>query len=100
MIFQNGLIMIFCLTIKNINKTSKIKKLEKKLKREQRAFSRKLKNIKKKGGEQSANNSANTNKNKLRIQILHRKLRNIRVEYVRFVVNSLVKANHQTRVVL
>lgn len=84
-------------TFKNINKTNKIKKLEKKLKREQRAFSRKLENnkkTKKKGGEKPANNSANINKNKLRIQILHRKLRNIRIEYVKFVVNSLVKANN------
>ena len=51
-------------------------------------------NTKKKGGEKPANNSANINKNKLRIQILHRKLRNIRIEYVKFVVNSLVKANN------
>jgi putative transposase len=81
---------------KNINKTNKIKKLEKKLKREQRAFSRKLENNKnkKKGGENSANNSANIYKNKLRLQKLHMRLKNIRQEYVKFVVNSLVKANN------
>lgn len=81
---------------KNINKTNKIKKLEKKLKKEQRAFSRKLENKKnkKKGGETSANNSANIYKNKLRIQKLYMRLKNIRQEYVRFVVNSLVKANN------
>lgn len=81
---------------KNINKTSKIKKLEKKLKKEQRAFSRKLENKKnkKKGGENSANNSANIYKNKLRLQKLYIRLKNIRQEYVRFVVNSLVKANN------
>lgn len=81
---------------KNINKTNKIKKLEKKLKREQRAFSRKLENNKnkKKGGENSANNSANIYKNKLRLQKLHMRLKNIRQEYVKFVVNSIVKANN------
>lgn len=81
---------------KNINKTNKIKKLEKKLKKEQRAFSRKLENKKnkKKGGENSANNSANIYKNKLRLQKLYMRLKNIRQEYVRFVVNSLVKANN------
>lgn len=83
-------------TFKNINKTNKIKKLEKKLKREQRALSRKLENNKnkKKGGEKPANNSANIYKNKLRLQKLHMRLKNIRQEYVKFVVNSLVKANN------
>lgn len=78
---------------KNINKTVKVKKLEKKLKREQKSFSRKLEIIKN-GGEKSANNSTNINKNKLRIQKLHMRLKNKRVEYIRFVVNSLVSANN------
>lgn len=78
---------------KNINKTVKVKKLEKKLKREQKSFSRKLEIIKN-GGEKSANNSTNINKNKLRIQKLHMRLKNKRVEYIRFVVNSLVSVNN------
>ena len=69
---------------KNINKTSKIKKFEKKLKREQRSLSRKKKKDKTKS-------STNRKKNILRIQILHRRLKNIRKEYIRSVVNSLVK---------
>jgi len=84
-------------TFKNINKTQKIKKLEKKLRREQRAFSRKLevlKKTKKNGGEKSANNSANIEKNKLRIQRINLRLKNIKTEYVRWCVNSLVKANN------
>ena len=75
---------------KNINKTNKIKKLEKKLRKEQRSFSRKIETKKnKKGGADK-----NISKNKLRIQRINTRLRNIRVEYVRFVVNSLVKANN------
>lgn len=75
---------------KNINKSNKIKKLEKKLKREQRSLSKKiLKNKNKKG------DANNLKKNKLRVQKLHMKLSNTRREYVRFVVNSLVKNNPQ-----
>ena len=72
---------------KNINKTIKIKKLEKSLKRQQRSLSRKFENKKRKRGE-TANN---IQKNILKVQRLHRRLRNIRIEYVKFVVNSLVK---------
>ena len=74
-------------SFKNINKSVKIKKLEKSLKRQQRSLSRKIKNKKRKGGE-TANN---IQKNILKVQRLHMKLNNIRQEYVRFVVNSLVK---------
>lgn len=79
---------------KNINKITKVKKLEKKLKRESRSLSRKLENNKKNKEVKTANYSANINKNKLRIQRLHMKLKNIRQEYVRWCVNSLVKANN------
>lgn len=79
---------------KNINKTSKIKKLEKKLRREQRALSRKFENNKKNKEVKSVNITANINKNKLRLRKLHMRLKNIRIEYVRFVVNSIVKANN------
>ena len=72
---------------KNINKTIKMKKLEKSLKRQQRSLSRKFENKKRKRGE-TANN---IQKNILKVQRLHRRLRNIRIEYVKFVVNSLVK---------
>jgi len=75
---------------KNVNKTSKIKKIEKKLKREQRAFSRKLQN--KKRNKQKFD-TANIRKNKMRIAKIHARLSRIRKEYIRYVVNSLVKAN-------
>ena len=72
---------------KNINKSIKIKKLEKSLKRQQKSLSRKFENKKRKRGE-TANN---IQKNILKVQRLHRRLRNIRIEYVKHCVNSLVK---------
>jgi putative transposase len=76
----------------NINKTKKVKSLTKRLKRQQRSLSRKLQ-AKKKIKEKDKT-SANIDKNTLRVQVYHRRLKNIRVEYVRLVVNSLVKANN------
>jgi len=73
----------------NINKSRKIKKLEKKLKREQRSLSRKI--LKRKRGEVATEKRANLDKNRLRIQKLHQRLSNIRIEFVKSVVNQLVK---------
>ena len=76
---------------KNINKSIKIKKLEKSLKRQQKSLSRKFENKKRKRGE-TANN---IQKNILKVQRLHRRLRNIRIEYVKHCVNSLVSKSPQ-----
>lgn len=65
----------------NINKTVKVKQSEKKLKREQRSLSRKYENIKKRGGNPAAEKRVNIDKNILRVQKLHNKLANIRLEY-------------------
>ncbi len=70
---------------KNINKTNKVRKLEKKLKRRQRSLSRKLKRREVK----TANK--NIKKDIEKLQKLHNRLSNIRTEYIRNVVNSLVK---------
>ena len=79
-------------TFKNVNKTSTVRKLEKKLRREQRALARKLEHTKKKRGEQSATNrGSNIDKNVLRVQKLYRRLANIREAYRTRVVNELVK---------
>ncbi len=67
---------------KNINKTSNVKKIEKKLKRVQRSLSRKYIN-------------KNILKAILNLQKIHFKLSNIRTEYIRYVVNSMVKDNPQ-----
>lgn len=74
---------------KNINKSSKIKKLEKKLKREQRSLSRMLKNKKhRKGG-----SSKNIAKKILVIEKLHMRLFNIRTDYINKVINEIIKLN-------
>lgn len=71
----------------NINKGKKIKQLEKKLKREQRRLSRKITHNKKLKGE----TVQNTQKQKLKVQILHQRLDNIRTDYINKIVSELVK---------
>lgn len=75
---------------KNINKSSKVKRLEKRLRREQRHLSRKYEFKKKKGGK-TAMTSANIEKQKLKIQKLHQKIGNIRKDYENKVVHEIVK---------
>lgn len=74
---------------KNINKSSKVKRLEKRLKREQRRFSRKLELKKRKGG--TATTSANIDKQKLKVQKLYRRISNIRTDYENKVVHEIVE---------
>ena len=69
---------------KNINRTNKVRKLEKKLKREQRKLSRKYKN---KGG----NTHRNIDKQILKVQKLHKKIDDIRTDYINKTVSELVK---------
>ena len=74
---------------KNINKTSKVKKIEKRLKRQQRKLSKKLlKNKTKKKGEAT---KKNINKSICLVQKTYAKLSRIRTEYIRTVVNSMVR---------
>ena len=75
---------------KNINKTSKVKKLEKKLKREQRKLSRKYENLKKKGGT-AASYGSNISKQMLKVQRLYQKLTNKRNDYINKVVSEIAK---------
>lgn len=77
---------------KNINKTSKVKKTEKKLKREQRKLSRKyeslkIRNKKEKGGA----TRQNIQKQVVKVQKLHQRLRNIRTDYINKTISSIVK---------
>ncbi|MGE6618681.1 RNA-guided endonuclease InsQ/TnpB family protein [Bacillus mycoides] len=76
----------------NINKTGKVKKIEKRLKREQRSLSRKFEHLKKRGEESVTNKRANIDKNILRVQKLHARLANIRLACVKSIVNNVVKA--------
>ena len=64
---------------KNINKTSRIKKLEKQLRRAQRCLSRKYENLKKMKKGESAQR-ANIQKQKLRVQKLHQRINQIRTD--------------------
>ncbi len=76
------------LSISNINKTKKVKDLEKKLKRLQRQCSRKYENNKKGVSYQKTKNIA---KLELKIKKLHRKLKNIRLNHIRQATNKIVK---------
>ena len=76
----------------NINKGSQVRKLEKKLKREQRSLSRKYESYKKqnkisKGGA----TRQNIQKQKLKVQKFHLRLDNIRTDYVNKVIAESVK---------
>ena len=70
----------------NINKNKEIKKLEKKLKREQRSLSRMYDNKKK--GELT---QKNIQKQKRKIQKLHQRLTNIRTDYINKTIAEIVK---------
>lgn len=74
-------------TFKNINKTVKVRKLEKSLKRQQRKLSKKYESRKKRGGDCYKN----IQKQVLKVQKLHNRLAAIRQEYVRNVAITLVK---------
>ena len=73
---------------RNINKSSTIKKLEKKLKREQKALSRKLE-AKKRG--KKGENYSNIEKQKLKVQRLHQRLENTRTDYLNKCVCDIAK---------
>ena len=73
--------------IKCVNKTARVKKLEKKLKREQRKLSSKYEN-KKKGG---ATQGKNIQKQIEVVQRIHHKFANIRDNYIKTTVNEIVK---------
>jgi putative transposase len=75
---------------KNINKSSKVKGLEKRLRREQRCLSRKYEFRKKKGGK-TATASANIEKQKLKVQKLHQHITKIREDYENKTVHEIVK---------
>ena len=71
---------------KNINKSARIKKLEKQLRREQKCLSRKYENLKK--GEST---QRNIQKQKLKVQKLHHRIGNIRTDYINKIIAEIVK---------
>ena len=72
---------------KNINKSAKLKKLEKRLIREQRSLSRKYENLKK--GESTQ--KLNIQKQRLKVQKLHHRIDNIRTDYINKTIAKIVK---------
>nr|DAT34995.1 MAG TPA: endonuclease [Bacteriophage sp.] len=70
----------------NINKTNNVRKVENKLKREQRKLSRKVISIKR--GESTQKNFV---KQKLKVQKLYQRLTNIRTDYLNKTIHSIVK---------
>ena len=74
----------------NINKTPRVKKLNNKLRREQRRLSRKYES-KKKRGEKTATYSANIERQVVKIQRLYQTLTNIRVDYENKIIAAIVR---------
>ena len=82
-------------TYKNINKSAKLKKLEKQLIREQRSLSRKYENLQK--GESTQR--ANIQKQKSKVQKLHHRIDHIRPDYINKTIAELVKTNPSYRTI-
>ena len=74
-------------TYQNINKSARLKKLERQLIREQRCLSRKYENLKK----GDATQRANIQKQKLKVQKLHHRIDNIRTDYINKTIAEMVK---------
>ena len=77
---------------KNINKTAKLKKLEKKLKRNQRCLSRKYEDLKKRNNKMKGEATRqNIQKQVLMVQKLHHRIDNIRTDYINKTIAEIVK---------
>ncbi|MCC0752208.1 transposase [Clostridioides sp. ZZV13-5731] len=77
---------------KNINKTSTVKKVEKKLKREQRKLSRKYESLKIRNKiEEGRATRQNIQKQVVKVQKLHQRLTNIRTDYINKTVSLIIK---------
>lgn len=73
-------------TYKNINKSARVRKLERQLRREQRCLSRKYENLKK-----GKSTRSNIQKQKLKVQKLHHRIDNIRTDYTNKTIAEIVK---------
>ena len=78
---------------KNINKTSSVKKAEKKLKREQRKLSRKYESLKirNKNIKEGRATRQNIQKQVVKVQKLHQRLTNIRTDYINKTISSIIE---------
>lgn len=82
-------------TFKNINKAHIVKKLEKKLKREQRKLSRKYESLKirNKNIKEGRTTRQNIHKQIANVQNIYQRLTNIRTDYINKTINEIVKQN-------
>jgi len=80
-------------SFENINKTKKVRKVEKKLRREQRKLSRKYESLKEREKQQKEGRATRQNiqRQVLSVQRLHQQLYNIRTDHINQTVNELVK---------
>lgn len=78
---------------KNINKTSTVKKVEKKLKREQRKLSRKYESLKvrNKNIKEGVATRQNIQKQIVKVQKIHQRLANIRTDYINKTVSQVIE---------
>lgn len=85
-VVSNGIIK------KNINKTARLKKLEKQLKREQRCLSRKYEDLKKRNKIKKGDATRqNIQRQVLKVQNLHHRIDNIRTDYINKIIAEIVK---------
>lgn len=78
--------------VKNINKTTKVRKIEKRLKRTQRGLSRKYESLKKRKKEEKGGaTQQNIQKQILKVQRLHHQLDNIRTDYINKCIWDVVR---------
>ncbi len=84
-VISNGIVK------KNINKTVKLKKLEKQLLREQRCLSRKYEDLKKRSKKKGEATRQNIQKQVLKVQKLHHRIDNIRTDYINKTIAEIVK---------
>ena len=76
----------------NINKTIMVKKVEKKLKREQRKLSRKYESLKQRNQKEKGEATRqNIQKQRVKVQKLHHRLANIRTDYINQTIFDLIE---------
>lgn len=85
-VISNGIVK------KNINKTAKLKKVEKQLKRGQRCLSRKYESLKKRNKNEGGKATRqNIREQVVKVQGFHHRIENIRTDYINKSVNEMVK---------
>ncbi|MBO6131052.1 MAG: transposase [Treponema sp.] len=75
---------------RNINKTYRVRRLQKKLRREQRRLSRKYESLKKRNKQEEATRQ-NIQKQLVKVQRVHKRLDDIRTDYVNKCVSEIAK---------